>query len=375
MTANYDFQHNILRNAFELLPNRELKSIIITQDKTRAKELFYDAMKKSPLNMFMNLYEFKCDFMVKNNLPILVYYFDDSGITGPKIISECFAAVIVATTQNHYYTIEYSFENQFVIGQSKNGTHHNYGFYPNNDMETIINSITNLHKNDTHLTTDISQKIPLTQSASINYIKKLQKAILIVFSVFLVLLITFPTISLIVKEERTPSNSYATRLTSLDASQKVYYVFKNNQHYLYVKKDGEIILYKFDNKSMYYNEAEKKGCQVARVTNLQLKEYFGSNLVSGTPSLSYVAPMLPPIMIVTNSILIISLAFMFINLHKRAQAVLFTLCRQNQLFIKNKQAFDNEIISKYEYNQIQKNLLSQKILKNNKLFDLFKYLY
>ena len=31
----------------------------------------------------------------------------------------------------------------------------------------------------------------------------------------------------------------------------------------------------------------------------------------------------------------------------------------------NKEAFDNEIISEYEYNKIQKSLLSQKILKNN----------
>ena len=43
MTANYDFQHNILRDTMESFSSRELRSIIITQDQSRAEKIFYDA--------------------------------------------------------------------------------------------------------------------------------------------------------------------------------------------------------------------------------------------------------------------------------------------------------------------------------------------
>ena len=102
MTANYNFQHNVLRQAFESLPTHELKSIIITQDTARAKEIFYAAMEKSYLGLFNETYNFNCSFIIKNKLPILIYYFDNSVISGVEFVGECFASVIVASDKNHY---------------------------------------------------------------------------------------------------------------------------------------------------------------------------------------------------------------------------------------------------------------------------------
>ena len=374
MTANYAFQHTILRNAFESLPTRELKSIIITQDQTRAEEIFFTAMQKSPIEMFANLYKFKCEFFIKNNLPVLVYYFDNT-IFGDKIVGECFAAAIVATKTNHYYTIEYSFKNNFVIGQLQNGGHINHGFFPADDMESILDRITNLPNDDPRPMEDISQEHPLTATALIASIKKMQKAMLIILSVLFVMAITFPIIAGTIEKGFTSEKSISTRLTSLDANQKIYYTDSSKGTYLYIREDGEIKTYYFENYSMYYQNNSNSRVQVGRATSLQIKQYFGSNLISGTPSFFYIAPAISWIIIIVASFLSIILVFMCINLHKRTQAVLFTLSRQNELFIKNKKAFDDEIISKYEYDKIQKSLLSKKILKNNQLFDLFKFLY
>jgi len=375
MTANYNFQHNLLREAFEALPPHELKSIIITQDTARAKEIFYSAMKKSHLELFVETYEFNCSFIIKNKLPILIYYFDNSVISGVEIVGECFASVIVAKDENHYYTLEYSFDNKLALGEWKNTSHINHGFYSQNNIENIIDAICNL---DTGNELSVSNPTPSTTSQTntlISSIKKIQKTFIVFISLLLVFMIVFPITAVIIKDEAI-YRADSKELTKLNANQKVYCdtSYDNRSNYIYIKESGRVKRYAFTNVSMYRNN-KVQTIQKGRATTSEIKEYFGSNVIPGKPPLTYIAPAVLPIGITCFVTLITIIIFLSIILHKRTQAVIFTLTRQNELFMKNKEAFDNEIISEYEFNKIQKSLLSQKILKNNKLFSLFKYLY
>ena len=375
MTANYNFQHNVLRQAFESLPNHELKSIIITQDTARAKEIFYSAMEKSHLGFFNETYHFNCDFIIKNKLPMLIYYFDNTVISGVEFVGECFASVVVPKDKNHYYTLEYSLENNLVLGEWQNGSHINHGFYPQNNINDIINSIINLHTEDLLSNQNLTFNIDRKENLLLSSIRRTQSFITVLISLLLVIMIAFPIVAMIVKNETiTYIPTKSAKLTELDANQKVYCETSGGKSIIYTKEYNTVKRYSFANKTMYYNSTSKQ-IRKGFATTSELKEYFGSNLTSGSPPLSYASPALIPIGITSVSILLITIVFLSLVLHKRTQAILFTLNRKNELFIKNKEAFDNEIISEYEFNKIQKSLLSQKILKNNKLFSLFKYLY
>lgn len=372
MTANYNFQHNVLRQAFESLPTHELKSIIITQDTARAKEIFYSAMEKSHLGLFNEIYNFNCNFIIKNKIPILIYYFDNSVVNGMEIVGECFASVVVAKDENHYYTIEYGFENNLALGEWKDGKHNNHGFYSQNNIEIIIDAICNL---DTGNELSVSNPTPNTTPQTntlISSINKIQKTIIVFFSLLLVFMIAFPIIAVIIKDEAI-YGANSKELTKLNANQKAYCdtSYDNRSNYIYIKESGKVKRYHFSNSSMFYGSKIQKG----RATSSEIKEYFGSNVTPGKPPLVYTAPAVLPVGITCIVTLITIIILLCIVLHKRTQAILFTLNRQNELFVKNKEAFDNEIISEYEYKKIQKSLLSQKILKNNKLFNLFKVLY
>jgi len=374
MTANYNFQHNVLRQAFESLPTHELKSIIITQDTARAKEIFYSAMEKSHLGLFNEIYNFNCNFIIKNKIPILIYYFDNSVINGMEIVGECFASVVVAKDENHYYTLEYSFENNLAIGEWANGNHVNHGFYLQNDMENIIDSICNLCTEKDLYNFISAQNITSetnTLNSSINKIKKIQLAMAITLGLLLIFMVVFPITAVIIKNEAIYWAD-SKELTKLNANQKVYCdTSYHGSNIIYIKESGRVNRYGFANTTMYYGSKIQKG----RATSSEIKEYFGSNVTPGKPPLTYTAPAVLPIGITCFVALITIIIFLSVILHRRTQAILFTLTRQNESFIKNKEAFDNEIISEYEYNKIKKSLLSQKILKNNKLFSLFKYLY
>ena len=141
MTANYNFQHNVLRRAIEFLPDGVLENIIKAQDRDSARRIFYNAMIKANMDFFLKSYRFRCDFAIKNNLPVLIYYFDRE-VSGAAFVAECFAAVVVAAERNNYYTVEYSVGNEVVLGQWDNITHINYGFYSLDDMDRIVDFAT-----------------------------------------------------------------------------------------------------------------------------------------------------------------------------------------------------------------------------------------
>lgn len=376
MTANYNFQHNILRQAIEALPSSELKALIITQDTARAQEIFYEAMKRAHLDLFLQTYKFNCEFTIKNNLPMLVYYFDNEAISGSNIVAECFAAVAVPTTRSHYYTVENSLENNVAVGEWVNGAHRNYGFYDFSEMGKIIDFIANHIKTNITSTTPQNKYTNAGQSTLITSVLKLQKIIVAVLSLLLVLIIAFPIVTAIVKNETIPSYSTKAKITELDATQTAYCETRGQNNYIYIKVNNRIKVYEFSNATMYYPGSKNTtSFRKGYATTSELKEYFGANIVSGVPPLSYAAPALLPVGFSILAIVIVILILLCISLRKKARAALFTLTKKNELFINNKKAFDDEIISKYEYVTIQKNLFSQKILKNNKFFNLFKILY
>ena len=163
-----------------------------------------------------------------------------------------------------------------------------------------------------------------------------------------------------------------TRLTSLDANQKVYCEVKDGKNYLYYRANGEMMLYKFSNTTMYTtSNAVRSGC----ATSLQLKNYFGSNIYSGKPSLSYTLPAAIPVGVSIIAVILFVLIILGIRLHKRAEEAIFRLTLKDPLFEKNQKAFDAKTISLAEYRRVRKTLLSREILHNNKLLDLFKFLY
>ena len=76
MTANYYFQHFVLKEDMEKLDHDTLKSIILNNDEKKAKDIFIDALCRANLSMFKDMYKFKCEFITNKELPVLVYYFD-----------------------------------------------------------------------------------------------------------------------------------------------------------------------------------------------------------------------------------------------------------------------------------------------------------
>lgn len=211
------------------------------------------------------------------------------------------------------------------------------------------------------------------QSSKVGLIKKLQIAVLSIVCVLVLFSIIYPiSVNSICSSKIPATSEYKTiQLTRLDASQKVYCEMSGNYNYLYVKTDKGIILYRFYNATMYNNSYVRSGY----ATSSQLKSYFGSDIYSGKPSASFIAPATIPIGIVLGVLMLSSILVLAYLIHRYSEEEIFYLTKKDEEFISLKNDFKNEEINKYDYQKNIKELFSTKILQDNKFFKIFKFLY
>lgn len=218
-------------------------------------------------------------------------------------------------------------------------------------------------------------KINKVNINKIALIKKLQIVLVSSVCVFLLFVIVYPiTVNSIYTNKIPSTNNYQTiQLTKLDANQKVYCEMNGNYNYLYVKETDGFTIYRFYNATMYYSNSYVRS---GYATSSQLKSYFNSNIYSGIPPASSLMPAFIPIIGVCLSIAIfIAIIAIGILIHRYSEEEIFHLTKSEEPFIKLKNDFKNENISKYDYKKMIKNIFSSEILKNNKFFEIFKFLY
>lgn len=194
-------------------------------------------------------------------------------------------------------------------------------------------------------------------------IKRLQIALLSFVCGFILLCIIYPISVNVFYNNSIPgkSTSRTVHLSRLDANQTVYCEVDGNYNYLYVKNIDKIVVYKFNNYG--YSTSSK------------LKSYFGSNIHSGKPPLSFVAPAAVPLGIIVVALMIGVILVISCFIHRYSEDELFYLTKRDTDFVDLKNDFKNENINKYDYRKKLRTLFSDKILANKKMFKIFKILY
>ena len=236
-----------------------------------------------------------------------------------------------------------------------------------NDSNTNNNSS---KQKDTKITEFNKESLAL----NIILLKRLQIIVVSIMSVFVAFLVLYPVCSNYIFKNKLPDKTeYLTiKLTNLDANKKVYHIMEENYNYIYVNKNDKIVLYKFHNSSMYSSsKIEKTGY----ATSLEIKNYFEDELVSGYPTISSIMPGVIPLGIIIGLLFVISIIILLFYIRRIAQEIIFKLGNSHKVFKKLKEDFKNEVISKYDYDKLNKHYFSQLIMENNTFMCLFKIFY
>ena len=103
-----------------------------------ATEGWEDLMKKHvDKNFFLEWDELHCDGIKINDTYVMALYI----FPKPRQVPEAaFGAVLINTTNNDavYYTLEYSFDDEWVLGSMNQTTHRNYGNLENPSLQGFI---------------------------------------------------------------------------------------------------------------------------------------------------------------------------------------------------------------------------------------------
>jgi len=200
-------------------------------------------------------------------------------------------------------------------------------------------------------------------SCRIDGIKKLQKIVIFLFSFLIISLAVFIPISNEIKKtnviEFYDEYDEDISLARLHPNQKVYLLIDGKYSYLFTKDaNNEVVVYSFSTSQ-----------------NLNIKNYFGSNLRSGKPSVFFVNPEFAYSYICLEIIIILIIIRLCFLIHNYSQEEIIHLTKTNTDFIFLKNALKNEDIGKYLYKTYRRHLFANEILKNNKLLNIFKFLY
>lgn len=211
-------------------------------------------------------------------------------------------------------------------------------------------------------------------SSKINTIKNIQKIVIAISTILLLFIIIYPISSFASANAQIPAQSeYKTiKLTNLDSNQKVYCEMDGNYNYVYIKSPDEILVYRFYNATMYGSSGT---VIFGKATNLELKNYFTSNIYSGKPSINYIMPAAAPIGWSLGNIMIGIIVFLLYLIHRFAEQEIFYLFKTDEIFKKIKNDFKKDEINKDTYKKLKKLNFSEKILNNNKFFKIFNILY
>lgn len=241
------------------------------------------------------------------------------------------------------------------------------GYFLDNDS-SLKN---NYNKKDVVNTTKYNNESLILNIISL---ERIQIIVLSLICVFILFLVFYPIGMKCIFNNKIPDKTEykTTKLTNLDANKKVYHISEDNYNYIYVEKDNKIILYRFNNSSMYSSsKIEKTGY----ATSLQIKDYFEDKLVSGYPTISSIMPEIIPIGVIIGLLFIVSITIMLIYIHRIAHEIVFKLGQTHKDFKRLKVDYKNEVISKYDYNKLNKQYLSELVIKNNACMGLFKIFY
>ena len=220
--------------------------------------------------------------------------------------------------------------------------------------------------------TYINPETTKTSSLLQNSIIKMQKITAIIFLLLIIFCVLYPIIACLIRNSIIPSQTeYKTnRLTRLDSNQTIYCNSDGNYNYVYIKQDGQIVLYRFQNYSMYDSNGERVGY----ATTQQIKNQF-ADVKIGTPSVYFVTPLTFFFGLSFGVILFGTFIVSCVIVYKKAKEDLFKLDKTDKFLIDLKNQLKNEDISVTTYKKKRKSYYSEYILNNNKFFSIFKILY
>ena len=201
----------------------------------------------------------------------------------------------------------------------------------------------------------------------------MQKVTVIIFCLFVIFSIVYPLIAYYVRDSKIPAETEykTTYLNDIDPLQTIYCESNGKFNYIYIKQDSEIVIYRFQNILRYNSSG---GFLYGYATTKQIKEQF-SKVKNGKPNVFYVSPTTSVIGWCLGCVFVAGLITLCITIHRKVEEDLFRLGRENKTLIDLKIKYKTESISLSTYKQRRKNYYAKYILKNNKFFDLFKFLY
>lgn len=231
----------------------------------------------------------------------------------------------------------------------------------NRHSEKIDNDFDNI--NISNIKTNKKQFI---NEKNINIIKKLQKTFLIVSFFIIIFIMFFPLFIYSEFPNRLPKNTEETRLTYLNANTPVFYIKQGDYNYVYIKnKSNEIVEYKFYNSN-------NNG--IFSATETQIRNYF-HNITYGSPTCAFVMSTEMLVGHIIFGILLITIIIVSFYIYKLSKEEIFNLSKKHKTFKKLKNDFKSEKISKYNYKKLRKNAFSDIVMKDYKIFKLFKIFY
>ena len=220
-----------------------------------------------------------------------------------------------------------------------------------------------------------SKVVNSSNTQRISTIKRLQYVIVTVVVCLLLFSIIYPVSINAAYQSKIPSTTSAKsiQLTRLDSNKKVYCEMIGGNNYVYIlNEDGNIDVYKFQNYTMY---SSSNSVRTGYATSVQLKNYFTSNIFAGKPSLHYIMPAAVPVGLVIGVLMIGSCCVMLFLIHRFAEEEMFNLRKSDSKFKKVNNNYKKEEISIYEFKRLNKQLFSERIVKNNGIFKIFTSLY
>ena len=204
-------------------------------------------------------------------------------------------------------------------------------------------------------------------------IVKMQKVVVVIFCFFITFSVFYPIIACSIKDSKIPSDTTykVTSLNRLDADQTIYLNSKGSINFVYIKQNGQIVIYRFANTSMYNSSG---GIRSGYATTQQIRSKF-ANVKIGKPNISFVTPVTSIIGWILGVSFIVSLITLFVIIHKKSEEDLFNLAKKDKSLIGLKTSFKNDDISLSTYKSKKRQYYSEYIIENNKIYSIFKILY
>ena len=205
----------------------------------------------------------------------------------------------------------------------------------------------------------------------------LQKVVVSLFVVVVLFAIIYPISVNGDIEKELPSfedRHTAVKLSALYSGDDAFCVESGSLIHVYIVEDnGDITLYAFNkNGSRYSSNGSER---VGYATLNELKEYFDSNFHLGKPKTKDVKDYVLPVGIIVPSILVISIVIMCVCIHRIATEDLFRLFKTDSELKKLRSQYKEDQIPKSYYNKARREYYSSNVLKQNRFFSIFKFLY